>query len=96
MSDIDLPEIIEEPLVKMALIHEDEEKPLMVYRVMNALGHGPYNNYFDKRLKNLENEGGFRRTGTPGTKTRIPDRDFTTEEQMDMWNARPRTIGRIH
>jgi hypothetical protein len=32
-----------EPLQKMALIHNDPNKPMTVYRVQNANGEGPYN-----------------------------------------------------
>jgi ADP-ribose pyrophosphatase len=54
LFEFELLQKAEEPLEKMALIHNDPKNPKIVYRVQNEKGIGPYNAHHDVPFSSLE------------------------------------------
>lgn len=64
----------EEPLEKMALMHDDEARPVTVYRVQNAKGEGPYHTESYRELLSIMTSLPTRRT--PGPEEDFPKKDL--------------------
>jgi hypothetical protein len=74
---------IKKPLQKMALIHNDPNKPMTVYRVQNNKGEGPY------KANHPTNQFDVSRTlmMLPEKNTPYPDEDYSFQERHEMDQA---------